>query len=621
MSKDNPVHNKTPSENEDYRKVSFVEALKISKWGISLYLKNQPAETLLYIITTIVRRMQDIMYTYIFARTLDELIKVLQEENSSVDKMYSYLLVLLSYSVFETIISFINKRSFRTLRTKDRLLLKKELYLKLKCLGIQTLEQPEVNNKVFRSNDYIYQILPYVDESIEFTASVVKVIATSALVVSFMPSFIFIVLAVSIPYLFVDKKFRRQIYKLMFENTEKRRIANICSWDLSDSKYLQEISVTGAFKYLDRKFTVFMDWLTKEDLKIDKKAKIWSSSFGLLRDLTIFSGYLQIFSRFLKNQISIGNVTFWMRSLNILEESITSVVSYFNDLSENALQIKDVYLLFQTNPAFLDGDIEMEKLNSGPEVEFKKVSFKYPNTEKFVIEDLDLKINKGEKIAIVGHNGAGKTTLVKLISKFYQVSKGNIEINGININSIKSESLYENMGTLFQDFNTYGHLTVKENIEVGRTNIEFDEERMRIAAQTADAIDFIEEYPNKFDNLLSERYKGGIRPSTGQWQKIALARFFYRNSPLVIFDEPTAAIDATSEAKIFTKIYEFFEGKTVVIISHRFSTVRNADRIIVLDDGQILEQGTHEELIKLNGKYAESFKLQAEGYKDNTISN
>jgi len=616
MSKDNPVHNKTPSENEDYRKVSFVEALKISKWGISLYLKNQPAETLLYIITTIVRRMQDIMYTYIFARTLDELIKVLQEENSSVDKMYSYLLVLLSYSVFETIISFINKRSFRTLRTKDRLLLKKELYLKLKCLGIQTLEQPEVNNKVFRSNDYIYQILPYVDESIEFTASVVKVIATSALVVSFMPSFIFIVLAVSIPYLFVDKKFRRQIYKLMFENTEKRRIANICSWDLSDSKYLQEISVTGAFKYLDRKFTVFMDWLTKEDLKIDKKAKIWSSSFGLLRDLTIFSGYLQIFSRFLKNQISIGNVTFWMRSLNILEESITSVVSYFNDLSENALQIKDVYLLFQTNPAFLDGDIEMEKLNSGPEVEFKKVSFKYPNTEKFVIEDLDLKINKGEKIAIVGHNGAGKTTLVKLISKFYQVSKGNIEINGININSIKSESLYENMGTLFQDFNTYGHLTVKENIEVGRTNIEFDEERMRIAAQTADAIDFIEEYPNKFDNLLSERYKGGIRPSTGQWQKIALARFFYRNAPLVIFDEPTAAIDAASEAKIFSKIYEFFEGKTVIIISHRFSTVRNADRIIVIDDGKIVEQGTHEQLLKLGGKYAQGFRLQAEGYKE-----
>jgi len=139
---------------------------------------------------------------------------------------------------------------------------------------------------------------------------------------------------------------------------------------------------------------------------------------------------------------------------------------------------------------------------------------------------------------------------------------------------------------------------------------------MRVAAQTADAIDFIEEYPKKFDTIMSERYKGGIRPSTGQWQKIALARFFYRNPPLVIFDEPTASIDPDSEYNIFSKIYDFFEDKTVIIISHRFSTVRNADRIIVLDNGEIAEQGTHEELIKLGGKYANSFKLQAEGYKE-----
>lgn len=620
MAEDTPIQKNASSGNEDYKKLSFFEAIKISKWGISLYLKNQPVETLLYIVTTIIRRMQDIAYTYIFSRALDELIRVLQEENASIEKMYSYLLILLSYSLVETIINFVYRRSFRVIRTKDRLLLKKELYQKLKTLGVQTLEQPEVNNKVFRSNDYIYQILPYVDESIEFMAFVVKVIATSVLVISFMPSFILIVLAVSIPYLLIDKKFRRQIYKLMYENTEKRRIANICAWDLSDSRSLQEISITGAFKYLDGKFVDFMTWLTSEDLKIDKKSRVWNSFFGILRDIIIFSGYLQIFSRFLKKEISLGNVTFWMRSLNILEESITSVVSYFNDLSENAMQIKDVYLLFQTKPAFPDGDIEMEKLTSGPEVMFRKVSFKYPNTDKLVIKDLDLKINKGEKIAIVGENGAGKTTLVKLLSKFYQTTKGDIEVNGININLLKSESLYENMGTLFQDFNVYGNLTVKENIAIGKTNIDFDEERMKVAARAADAISFIEEYPNKFDNLLSERYKGGTRPSTGQWQKIALARFFYRNAPLVIFDEPTAAIDAASEAKIFSKIYEFFEGKTVIIISHRFSTVRNADRIIVLDDGQIVEEGSHEELIKLNGRYAESFRLQAEGYKEDLNS-
>lgn len=603
-------------DSEDYKRVGLVETLKISRWGLTIFLRNHPLEMGVYILTTIIRRIQDLIYTLIFAKTLDQLIVMIQNPGTKIDSLYPYLAILLGYSVFETIISYFNGISFRVLRTKSNLFLRREMYFKLKTLGIQTLEQPEVNNKIFRSNDYIYNILPYVEESVVFLAIIVKLVTTLFLVVSFIPSFILIILAVSLPYLFIDKKFRRDIYKLSYENTEKRRIASGSAWDLSDSRSLQEISIIGAFKYMDGKFKTFTEWLLNTELKIVKKSRLWDHLSGFLRDVTILYGYVQVFRKFLLGGLTVGNVTFWMRSLNILEETITSTIQYFNDITESSMKIKDVYLLFQTQPIFPDGETSMEMLTTGPKVEFKNVSFKYPNTERLVIEDLNLLINKGEKIAIVGQNGAGKTTMVKLICKFYQTTEGSIYINDMNVNSIKSESLYQNIGTLFQDFNYYGYMTVKENIEIGKTDIPFDENRMRVAAQTADALDFVEEYPGKFDTTLSERYKGGIRPSTGQWQKIALARFFYRDAPLVIFDEPTAAIDAASEAKIFSKIYEFFKGKTVIIISHRFSTVRNADRIIVLDDGKIVEQGSHEELLKLNGKYAEGFRLQAEGYKE-----
>ena len=266
-------------------------------------------------------------------------------------------------------------------------------------------------------------------------------------------------------------------------------------------------------------------------------------------------------------------------------------------------------------PIVEDGHIELFSSEITPSIRFKDVSFKYPGADKYVIENLSLDIKPGEKIAIVGENGAGKTTIVKLLSRFYKVDKGAVLLDDININDIKIESWYKNLGVLFQDYNTYPHLTLKENIYLGRSYEPIDISKIEIAAHQANVDSFVHDYKKGYDQVLSEKYKGGTRPSTGQWQKIAIARFFYRNSPVVVFDEPTASIDAISEAEIFGKIYDFFKGKTVIIISHRFSTVRNADKIYVLDKGEIIESGNHEELMKLKGKYHKAFNIQAKGYK------
>jgi ATP-binding cassette subfamily B protein len=266
-------------------------------------------------------------------------------------------------------------------------------------------------------------------------------------------------------------------------------------------------------------------------------------------------------------------------------------------------------------PERIDGTVRLERLRKPPKIEFRDVSFHYPTSEINIFEHLNLIIDSGEKIAIVGHNGAGKTTLIKLIAGIYQIQAGEILINGINIKDLKLDDWHKNMGVLFQDFNFYGFLTAEENIFIGRSRKNLNKLKIKKAADNADALEFINEFPNGFDQILGERFQGGIRPSTGQQQKIAIARFFYRNAPMAIFDEPTAAIDAVSEYKIFNKIYRFFKNKTVVIVSHRFSTVRNADRIIVMDHGKIVEAGTHETLMNHDHVYAHAFKLQAEGYQ------
>ena len=615
MAEDNPIQKNSSSDNEDYRKVGFFEALKISKWGLSLFFKNHPYATTTYIIGQTIFKVQDLIYTLIFAKALDELMKVIQQPNAIIESMYPYLAILLTYSVIETILSFFIGQTEAVLRLNSDLFLRREFYYKLNGLGIQTLEQPDVSDRVHRANGYLWNIFRYVDSSIEFVTNIVKVVVALVLVLRFMPQFVILTLLISIPYLFIDRVMRGKIYKLRFENTEKNRRVNEAAYTLQSPASLQEITITKSFKYIDKIYSEFSNWIINQHLRFSQKSRLWGHVVAFFRDLLTFYGYLEIFKRFINGVLSIGNVAFWMRSLNILESSVTKLIQNFNDLSESAIQIKDVYKLFKTEPVMNDGFKELPVMEKGPSIKFENVTFSYPRNDKKVIKNLTLEIKSGEKVAIVGQNGAGKTTLVKLICKFYKTSKGKILINDEDTSEIKSESLYKNVGTLFQDFNQYHSLTVKENITIGNID-NIDETRMRVAAQTADAIDFIEEYPNKFDTIMSERYKGGIRPSTGQWQKIALARFFYRNPPLVIFDEPTASIDPDSEYNIFSKIYDFFEDKTVIIISHRFSTVRNADRIIVLDDGEIVEQGTHEELIKLSGKYAKSFKLQAEGYKE-----
>jgi ATP-binding cassette subfamily B protein/ATP-binding cassette subfamily C protein len=605
-------------ENKEITKVSAGEFFKIAKWAVGIVFQIGKFPAILFIVTSTIGKLLLIAWTYIFSRILDWIIFHSNNPNNFTNDDLKYPIYLLG--VF-TLATFVNNVLGRYARTEIRMYTRikfRSLYVnKLNELGIQTLEQPEINNKMHRSQDAV----PYINEFyfglVNVLTEIVRLISASIIIFRLDPIISLAVFLATLPYLVFDKKMRAKIYEVEYTNTEKSRLSYFNVWDISDPKSLSEIYITGSFNFLHDKYITFQYWLMDQFKNINHKWNIGQNLLEVGRNIVIYATYINLFVDAIKKVISIGDLTFSIRTIDMFRDSIQTVTTSANELLEQSFRFKDMRGIFDAQPIVNDGDIKMEKLNTGPEIEFSNVSFAYPNTKKNVLEDITLHIKSGEKIAIVGHNGAGKTTLAKLINRFYRPTKGDILINDTNLNNLQIDSFYQNVGVLWQEFNKYEQLSVAENVYIGNTSDKPDLKRVVSALKEADAFDFVNSYPNKLDTILTERIKGGIRPSTGQWQKIAIARFFYRNAPLIIFDEPTASIDAQSEYNIFKNIYEFFTGKTVIIISHRFSTVRNADRILVMDHGRIIEDGSHDELMALGGKYSEAFKLQAEGYKEN----
>lgn len=605
-------------ENKNSQKsIPFKQLVRTLIWIFKIFFSIRPMAVIAFFITKTVKDLMPLMYAFIFARSLDEVIRISQTPSTDFWELIPYFGVMLAYGISIDAINYsINLYCRRVIGLLSSTKLDQALYTHLHYIGVQALEDPEVANIIQRANQNFYQAFDILIELADLVAQIVRIIVTGTTLFTFMPILIPILSTIAILQFIPDRYFTQRDYKWRVDNTEKRRIAYNSGWMLGNPNSLGEITLTGAFDFLSKKHINFFSWFNAGLVDIVKKRYITYFIIWTIDSVVKVSGYMLVFYRVFLKQISVGSVFFYIRAFEQFSAALSTLFNTISTLNDQVIKLRDVIALFEIKPAIVDGNIEFPRFTEGPEIEFKNVTFTYPKTEKNILEDFNLKIKPGEKIAIVGQNGAGKTTLVKLLARLYDTKQGEIRVNGIDLKDVKLGDWYKNIGVLFQEYNFYGSLSVKENIYIGRSSKPIDEEKIILAAKNADAHDFIMEYKNKYDQIMSESFEGGIRPSTGQKQKISIARFFYRDAPFVIFDEPTAAIDAVAEYKIFNKIYDSFKKKTVIIISHRFSTVRNADRIIVMDKGKIAEEGSHKELLAKDGIYAHAYKLQAEGYKD-----
>lgn len=483
-------------------------------------------------------------------------------------------------------------------------------------LDMYHYESPETNSIIQKARDvYDWRPREFISRSVWMIGDVVKIITSIGVILSFsIPAFLLII-ATTLPSLIVNYKLGEGSWGIWDANANDRRRYGWSRDLLSRDNSIVEVRIFKTREYLMNMITGIYDQFTNKEKNNQVKRTVLESIVGNLSIVGTLIFWVLAIKATLDGNITIGLLAFYTGAVERFSNSLSNLFRSVSNQYESALYLVDLFKFMDLKNVIVSGKKKPQSKIEPPVIEFQDVAFHYPGSDRLVLNGFNLKINPGEKVALVGINGAGKTTIIKLLCRFYDVTEGRILIDGVDIRELNLEEWYKKIGVLFQNFVRYGQFSVRTNVELGDAERIGEEKAFIDSLFKADAQKFVDEYEHKSEQILDKSFEKGITPSGGQWQKIALARAFFRNAPILILDEPTAAIDAKAEYDIFQRLYEFSAGKSVIIISHRFSTVRNADRIYVVDDGKVIEEGTHQELVKLKGKYFEAFDTQAQGYK------
>jgi ATP-binding cassette subfamily B protein len=482
-------------------------------------------------------------------------------------------------------------------------------------LDLTTYENPIFYDKMERARVQATDRLVMIQQMGRLLQQVITTLIFSAALAWASPWLVLLLAVGVLPSFLGETHYAFLGYAKNFRQTPAKRQMDYLRQVAGSREGAKEVKLFGLSKFFTGRFQALANQIYIEDVTLSRSKLIVGGLLGIIGTLGYYGAYIYVIFRTIRGGYNIGEFTFLTTAIQQASSNLQQVFSTASGIADQALFLTDLVAFFDMKPTVIskpDGLPAPRPIRSG--FEFRNVSFAYPGTSRSVLKDFNFILRPGERVALIGENGQGKTTVVKLITRLYDPTEGQILLDGKDLRDYVLEDLHREIGVIFQDFMRY-EMTALENIGVGRIDQMNRQEEIEVAAHKSLADSVVQKLDNGYDQLLGRRFEGGVELSGGEWQKIALARAYLRDAQLLILDEPTAALDARSELEVFQRFAELTQGKLALLISHRFSTVRMADRIVVLSGGRLIEEGDHESLMQAHGLYAEMFEMQAASYR------
>jgi ATP-binding cassette, subfamily B, bacterial len=593
----------------------FFGVFKYSRRAVELVWSTSRNLTLALGVLTIIAGVVPASVAFVGSRIVDSVVAAMRSGGSDASRVLEFVLLegilVAAIAAAQRGISFCQSLLRAQLGQRvNVMILEKALTLEL-----QHFEDSEFYDKLTRARrEASSRPLSLVMRTFGLVQNGISLVSYGTLLAHFSPWAVAVLLLAGLPAFVAEAKFSGDAFRLFRWRSPETRMQLYLETVLAREDHAKEVKLYGLGQRLLQRYRDIFGRIYEEDRALTIQRDAWGFGLGLIGTGALYGAYVWIALSAVHGAITLGQMTMYLMLFRQGQSAVSAMLSALGGLYEDNLYLSTLYEYLETAvPASRGAALYGPHPEDG--VRFEDVSFRYPGAEQPALEHVSLHLKPGASLALVGENGSGKTTLIKLLTRLYQPTSGRIVLDGQDLAEWEEGALRQRVGVIFQDFARY-QMLVGENVGAGDERYFEDEQRWREAAEKGRASEFIETLPTGYQTQLGKWFKNGRELSGGQWQKIALSRAFMRTrADILVLDEPTAAMDAQAEAEVFEHFRQLARDRITILISHRFSTVRMADQIAVLDRGRIVEQGSHEELMKLNGSYAHLFTLQARGYR------